>query len=82
MSGDAPVRSCYEAGRDGFWIHRWLLSVGVDNRVINPASIEVPQHAKRVKTDRIDAHKLMQLLLRWDGGERTALREVRVPTVE
>jgi transposase len=78
----APVVSCYEAGRDGFWLHRWLTSEGVDNHVLNPSSIEVAQQAKRVKTDRVDVNKLMQLLLRWHGGERQAWREVRVPTVE
>ena len=64
LPGHAVVLSCYEAGRDGFWIHRWLVSIGVDNRVIDAASIEVPQRAKRVKTDRIDAHKLLELLLK------------------
>lgn len=82
LMADAPVVSCYEAGRDGFWLHWWLASVGVDNHVLNPASIEVVQHAKRVKTDRVDVNKLMQLLLRWHGGERQAWREVRVPTAE
>jgi transposase len=78
----AKVISCYEAGRDGFWLHRWLHSVGVDNQVIDPASIEVPQRAKRVKTDRVDAEQLMQLLVRWHSGQRCNWHEVRVPTVE
>lgn len=78
----AEVVSCYEAGRDGFWVHRWLKSVEVDNHVIDAASIEVPQRGKRVKTDRVDAHKLMDLLLRRCRGERGVWREVRVPSVE
>src|SRR6185436_14567807 len=82
LQTSVPVVSCYEAGRDGFWLHRWLTSEGVDNHVLSPASIEVTQQARRVKTDRVDLNKLMQLLLRWHGGERQAWREVRVPTVE
>lgn len=82
LPADAPVMSCYEAGRDGFWIHRWLLSQGVDNRVIDSASIEVKQRAKRVKTDGVDLDKLMSLLLRVAAGERDAWHEVRAPTVE
>ena len=82
LAANVPVVSCYEAGRDGFWLHRWLVSEGVDNRVISPSSIEVAQRAKRVKTDGVDVVKLMQLLLRWHGGERGVWHEVRVPTVE
>jgi len=82
VAAQAKVISCYEAGRDGFWLHRWLHSVGVDNRVIDPASIEVPQRAKRVKTDRVDVEQLMQLLVRWHSGQRCNWHEVRVPTVE
>jgi transposase len=77
---DAPVVSCYEAGRDSFSIHRFLLSLGVDSRVIDSASIEVSQRAKRVKTDRVDLAKLMSLLARVAGGERQVWHEVRVPS--
>src|SRR5205814_1113929 len=78
LAPHTPVVSCYEAGRDGFWLHRWLASVGVDNCVVDPASIEVPQHAKRVKTDRVDVHKLMDLLVRWHGAtSQTAHAAVR-----
>jgi transposase len=79
---DAAVVSCYEAGRDGFWIHRWLCSINVDNRVVDPASIEVTQRAKRVKTDRVDAQKLLRLLVRSFGGERDVWRELHVPSRE
>ena len=55
LASDAPVRSCYEAGRDGFWIHRALLQRGIDNIVVDPASIEVSRRRRRAKTDRLDA---------------------------
>ncbi len=78
---DARVVSCYEAGRDGFWIHRALTQLGISNRVVDSASIEVNRRARRAKTDRIDARKLASLLVRVWGGEADAWREVRVPTV-
>ena len=77
----ARVVSCYEAGRDGFWIHRALIQLGVANRVIDSASIEVSRRARRAKTDRLDAVKLVMLLVRVVAGDRLAWREVRVPTV-
>ena len=73
--------SCYEAGRDGFWIHRALLGMGVANRVVDSASIEVNRRARRAKTDRLDALKLVRMLVRVCGGERGVWSEVRVPTV-
>lgn len=76
----APVVSCYEAGRDGFWIHRALTQRGISNRVVDSASIEVNRRARRAKTDRIDAIKLVQMLVRACYGERTVWSEVRVPT--
>jgi transposase len=77
----AQVVSCYEAGRDGFWIHRALLGMGVANRVVDSASIEVNRRARRAKTDRLDALKLVRMLVRVCGGERGVWSEVRVPTV-
>src|SRR6516165_4620989 len=73
----SQVHSCYEAGRDGWWLHRWLTSVGVDNIVVDPASIEVNRRARRAKTDRLDADKLLAMLVRHHGGERvwSVLRE-------
>src|SRR5262245_30708626 len=59
---DAPVRSCYEAGRDGFWLHRFLASRGVDNAVVDAASIEVNRRARRAKSDAIDVGKLLAML--------------------
>lgn len=78
----APVRSCYEAGREGFWLHRWLVAHGIDNQVVDSSSIEVKRRARHAKTDRLDASKLLQLLLRWAGGEPTVWSIVRVPTPE
>jgi len=75
----APVRSCYEAGRDGFWPHRFLTSLGVDNLVVDSSSIEVPRRRRRAKTDRIDGEKLLHLLLRHWGGERQMWQVVHVP---
>lgn len=80
---ETPVYSCYEAGRDGFWIHRMLAAGGGRNLVVDPASIEVNRRARRVKTDRLDASKLLSMLLRhWLSGERTHWRVVHVPSAE
>jgi transposase len=76
------VRSCYEAGRDGFWLHRWLTSHGVSNVVVDSSSIEVNRRHRRAKTDRLDAGKLLTLLQRWAGGERGVWSVVHVPTPE
>jgi transposase len=77
----ASVVSCYEAGRDGFWIHRALTELGIANRVVDSASIEVDRRARRTKTDRIDALKLVRMLVRACAGDPDVWREVRVPTV-
>jgi transposase len=78
----ARVISCYEAGRDGFWLHRALRANGIANMVVDSSSIEVPRRARRRKTDRLDLVKLMALLRRWADGERKAWSVVRVPSVE
>jgi transposase len=78
----ARVISCYEAGRDGFWIHRALAALGVENRVVDSASIEVNRRARRTKTDRLDALKLVMMLVRVCCGERRVFAEVRVPSAE
>jgi transposase len=77
----ARVVSCYEAGREGFWLHRALLAHGLENRVVDSASIQVDRRKKRAKTDRIDAQHLVAALVRAGLGERGVWREVRVPTV-
>jgi len=81
LVADAPVRSCYEAGRDGFWVHRWLVGAGVENVVVEASSIEVNRRARRAKTDRLDATKLLALLLRSASGERV-WSVVHVPSPE
>jgi transposase len=78
---ETPVRSCYEAGRDGFWLHRYLTAQGIENAVVDSASIEVNRRQRRAKTDRLDAGKLLTLLLRYYGGEHKVWSIVRVPTV-
>jgi transposase len=70
LPADAPVCTCYEAGRDGFWLHRALTSLGVQNVVVDSAAIEVNRRRKRAKTDPVDAAKLLNLLCRYHGGER------------
>ena len=82
VAAAAPVRSCYEAGRDGFWPHRFLAALGVMNLVVDSSSIEVPRRARRAKTDRLDGEKLLRLLLRHWGGERGMWQVVHVPTRE
>jgi transposase len=81
VSAEATLHSCYEAGRDGWWLHRWLLEHGIDNIVVDSASIEVNRRARRAKTDRLDGDKLLAMLLRHHGGERvwSVLHE---PTLE
>ena len=81
LPDDAPLHSCYEAGRDGFWLHRHLVAQGIDNSVVDSASIEVNRRQRRTKTDRLDAGKLLNLLLRYHGGERKVWSVVRVPSV-
>jgi transposase len=82
LAEDARVVSCYEAGRDGFWLHRFLLSIGVDNVVVDSSSIEVNRRARQAKTDGLDVQKLLLLLLRYHDGESRVWRVVRVPSVE
>jgi transposase len=82
LSGEARVLSCYEAGRDGFWLHRYLVDLGVRDLVVDSSSIEVNRRAKRAKTDKMDLGKLLTMLMRYDQGERKVWSVVRVPTVE
>lgn len=77
---EAAVRSCYEAGRDGFWPHRFLTALGVTNLVVDSSSIEVSRRARAAKTDRIDGEKLLRLLLRHGSGERGMWHVVQVPS--
>ena len=81
LPADTSVFTCYEAGRDGFWIHRFLAAQGIENVVVDPASIEVSRRKRKVKTDRVDAEKLAQLLVRHHEGE-DVVSVVRVPPPE
>jgi transposase len=81
--GAVPVVvSCYEAGYDGFWLHRLLMAAGITNHVFDPASIAVDQRARRVKTDRIDGERMLRTLMAYLRGEPQVVRIVRVPTPE
>jgi len=82
LAAETPVRSVYEAGRDGFWLHRWLVTQGIDNIVVDSSSIEVKRRARHAKTDRLDVRKLLEQLLRWAGGMRRTWSVVHVPTAE
>jgi transposase len=75
-----PVLSCYEAGRDGFWLHRYLDNEEVHNSVVDAASIEVNRRARRAKSDRLDVAKLLTMLIRYHGGEHKLWSVVRVPS--
>lgn len=81
--GAAPKAvSCYEAGYDGFWLHRLLTAAGITNLVFDPASIAVEQRSRRTKTDRIDGELLLRTLMAHLRGEPRVVRIVRVPSVE
>ena len=77
---NAPVVSCYEAGRDGFWLHRALASRNITNTIIDSASIEVNRRRRRDKSDRLDAAALLTLQLRAATGDRRGWHPVHVPT--
>ena len=69
LAADTAVISCYEAGRDGFWLHRALVAQGVTNHVVDSSSIEVNRRARRAKSDRLDLGGLLALLARWVAGD-------------
>ena len=81
LPDETPVISCYEAGRDGFWLHRYLVAHGIANHVVDSSSIEVNRRARRAKTDKLDLAGLLNLLARYLAGDQRAWRVVRVPTV-
>jgi transposase len=82
LQGAVRVHSCYEAGRDGFWLHRWLLEQGIDNVVVDSSSIEVNRRARRAKSDALDVAKLYEMLVRYVAGQKRVWRVVRVPSVQ
>jgi transposase len=79
---NAPVVSCYEAGREGFWLHRFLQAQGIINSVVDSSSIEVNRRKRRAKSDGLDVRKLLSMLMRSAYGEREVWRVVHVPSVE
>lgn len=82
LSDQARIVSCYEAGREGFWLHRFLQAHGIQNLIVDSASIEISRRARRAKTDRLDAEKLLTMLQRYLLGEIRVWSVVRVPSVD
>ena len=80
LADTTPVISCYEAGRDGFWLHRCITTMGIINVVVDSSSIEVSRRARQNKTDRLDVQKLVNMLIRYHNGEEKVWRVVRVPS--
>src|SRR5918997_567249 len=78
----APVVSCYEAGREGFWLHRFLQGHGITNHVVDSSAIEVNRRRRRAKSDGLDVRKLLSMLMRYHHGERQVWQVVKVPSVE
>jgi transposase len=82
LSADARVVSCYEAGLEGFWLHRALVAQGIENRVVDSSSIDVKRGRKHAKTDRLDAGQLVNKLVQYEAGDRKVWSVVRVPPEE
>ena len=82
LPDNTPVSSVYEAGRDGFWIHHYLSSLGIHNIIVDPASIEINRRKRRNKTDQLDVKALLRQLMRYCSGEKTVWSVCRVPSVE
>src|ERR671936_1416835 len=78
----APVVSCYEAGREAFWLHRFLQAHGITNQVVDSSSIEVNRRRRRAKSDGLDVRKLLSMLMRYHDGERHVWQVVKVPAIE
>ena len=78
----APVVSCYEAGREGFWLHRFLEAHGITNHVVDSSAIEVSRRQRRAKSDGLDVRKLLSMLMRYEQGEQKVWQVVNVPSVE
>src|SRR5262245_32401145 len=82
LPANATVVSCYEAGREGFWLHRCLQGHGITNHVVDSSSIEVNRRRRRAKSDGLDVRKLLSMLIRYAHGERQVWQVVKVPSVE
>ena len=81
LPGDCRVLSCYEAGREGFWLHRYLSSVGIENLVVDAGSMDARKKRRRAKTDRIDMEKMLRMLIRYHAGDEDVWSVVQVPDV-
>jgi transposase len=82
LGRSVDVACCFEAGRDGFWLHRVLTAHGVATYVLDPTSILVNRRARRAKTDRLDAEGMLRVLAAWLSGDRQVCSMVHVPTPE
>jgi transposase len=82
LPAEVKVISCYEAGREGFWLDRFLKAQGVENIIVDSSSIQVNRRGRRAKTDRLDAEKLLTMLVRWQQGESKVWSVVRPPCVK
>src|SRR5215467_10477977 len=82
LPATASVVSCYEAGREGFWLHRCLQGHGITNHVVDSSSIEINRRRRRAKSDGLDVRKLLSMLMRYEQGERHVWQVVKVPSVE
>jgi transposase len=76
------IAVAYEAGRDGFWLARWLRSHGIETHVIHSTSVAISREHRRAKTDRLDTAMLLRVFLGWLRGERGHCGMVAVPTIE
>lgn len=80
LGASVAVVSCFEAGRDGFWLHRLLLDNDVNNHVVEPTSILVNRRARRAKTDRLDAEGLLRVLAAYHRGDHQVCSVLHVPS--
>ncbi len=80
LGGPVNVACCFEAGRDGFWLHRVLMAHGIAAYVLEPTSILVNRRARRAKTDRLDADGMLRVLAAWLNGDRQICSMVHVPS--
>jgi transposase len=82
LPGDCRVLSCYEAGREGFWLHRYLIHHGINSLIVDAGSMEARKKRRRAKTDRIDMEKMLRMLIRYHAGDKAVWSVVRVPSVD
>src|SRR5260221_9757872 len=82
LPATGPVVSCYEAGREGFWLHRFLQAHGITNQVVDSSALEVNRRRRRAKSDGLDVRKLLSMLIRYAHGERQVWQGGKVPSGE